>query len=47
MNPTFPAFLDAWNRSQNLATPALHRNIAEWFGRRIASPSLTEHFEDH
>ena len=34
--PTFPFFLDAWNRSQTLATPALHRNIAEWFDKRIA-----------
>lgn len=34
--PTFPFFLDAWNRNQRLATPALHRNIAEWFDKRIA-----------
>ena len=37
MNPTFPSFLDAWNRSQTLATPALHRDIAEWFDHRIAA----------
>ncbi len=37
--PTFPFFLDAWNRTQTLATPALHRNIAEWFDKRIAKGS--------
>lgn len=35
--PTFPFFLDAWNRTQTLATPALHRNIAKWFDAQIAA----------
>ncbi len=36
MNTTFPSFLNAWNRSQNMATPGLHERIAEWFDKRIA-----------
>ncbi len=42
MNPAFPtfaSFLDAWNRSQNLATPSLHQRIARWFDKRIAKGS--------
>lgn len=34
--PTFTSFLDAWNDSQKLKTPALHRNIAGWLDERIA-----------
>lgn len=39
MDTTLSSFLDAWNRSQNLATPALHERIAQWFGNRIANGS--------
>ena len=37
--PTFFSFLDAWNRSQELATPALHERIARWFDNKIANGS--------
>ena len=36
MDATFFSFLDAWNRSQKTATPALHERIARWFDERIA-----------
>ena len=39
MDTTFSSFLDAWNRSQNLATPTLHERIARWFDNRIANGS--------
>ena len=37
--PTFFSFLDAWNRSQELATPKLHERIAGWFDNKIANGS--------
>ncbi len=36
MDTTFFSFLDAWNRSQRMATPALHERIARWFDERVA-----------
>ncbi len=36
MDTTFSSFLDAWNRTQRIATPALHRRIAGWLDGRIA-----------
>lgn len=39
MDTTFFSFLDAWNRSQTLATPGLHGRIARWFDKRIAKGS--------
>ncbi len=36
MSTGFAAFLDAWNRSRRLATPALHERIARWFDTRLA-----------
>jgi len=36
MDTTFDSFLSAWNLSQNLRTPCLHRRIARWFDKRIA-----------
>ena len=36
MDATFFSFLDAWNRSQKTAMPALHERIARWFDERIA-----------
>lgn len=32
----FPTFLDLWNRSQGMATPAIHRRMAAWLGERWA-----------
>ena len=36
MNPTFLSFLRVWNRSQDMATPALHERIARWLDRGFA-----------
>ncbi len=36
MTPTYLSFLYAWNRSQNMTTPALHERIARWFDEQIA-----------
>ena len=36
MDTTFSSFLDAWNRTRRVMTPALHRRVAGWFDERIA-----------